>query len=150
MDNVKTILKRVCELVAVENNKELAEYLSVSYNTLNTWIKRNSIPIEKITQLVEEKEVSYDWLLKGIEDRKVLYINDIDDLTNVVFNETFKKAARNNQINEYRLMLIDFNYDENDDYDNYLKHLVLEDIKSKIEAEKIKLEKLQKKFKIKS
>jgi len=65
MDNAKIILKRIAQVIGVSNNKELAEKLGVSYNTLNTWIKRNNVPMNIITEIVQKRQLNYDWLLTG-------------------------------------------------------------------------------------
>ena len=62
---VKEILKRLREIFGVSSNKELADRLSVSYNTLNTWIKRDIIPFEVIQTIVTERQLSYDYVLLG-------------------------------------------------------------------------------------
>lgn len=65
MDSAKIILKRMSDVSGITTNKELAEALGISYNTLNTWIKRDSIPIEMINEFVQKKQLSYNWLLIG-------------------------------------------------------------------------------------
>ncbi len=68
MDNSKLIIKRIKELFGAKNNKVLSTELDVPYETLNGWIKRNTIPFEVIDNIVESKKVSYDWLLMGREN----------------------------------------------------------------------------------
>lgn len=65
MDSAKLIIKRMCEVAKIANNKDLSDFLEVSYNTLNTWIKRDSIPMDKISEFVQKRQLSYDWLLTG-------------------------------------------------------------------------------------
>lgn len=65
MDSAKLIIKRMCEVAKIANNKDLSDFLEVSYNTLNTWIKRDSIPMDKISEFVQKRQLSYDWFLTG-------------------------------------------------------------------------------------
>jgi hypothetical protein len=65
LDDAKVILKRISNILGGLNNREMSEYMGVSYNTLNTWIKRNSIPMEQLSDLVQKRQTSYDWLLTG-------------------------------------------------------------------------------------
>ena len=65
MDNAKLILERIKETFNVKSNKELSDKLGVSYNTLNTWIKRNSVPIDIIDKVVQKRQISFDWILNG-------------------------------------------------------------------------------------
>lgn len=50
------------------NNKELAEYLQTPYDTLNNWIKRDSIPLKIIDSIVQNEQFSYDWIFTGKEN----------------------------------------------------------------------------------
>ena len=65
MDNAKTILKRMSDVTKAGTNKELAEKLEVSYNTLNTWVKRDNVPMDIINSFVNSEQLTYDWLLSG-------------------------------------------------------------------------------------
>jgi len=40
-------------------NKELANYLETPYDTLNNWIKKDSIPLKTIAKIVQKKH--FDW-----------------------------------------------------------------------------------------
>ncbi len=46
-------------------NKELADYLDTPYDTLNNWIKRDSIPLKTIEKIVQNEQLSYDWIFTG-------------------------------------------------------------------------------------
>lgn len=65
MDSAKIIIKRMLDISKSMNNKELSEELGVSYDTLNTWIKRDSIPMKKINEFVQKRQLNYNWLLIG-------------------------------------------------------------------------------------
>jgi len=73
MSDTKIILKRILQEFGFLNNKELANYLEISYDTLNSWLKRESIPLKVINRIVEERNVSYDWLLTGKGEK---FLND--------------------------------------------------------------------------
>lgn len=67
MDNIKEIIGRIKQSKNVSTNTKLAEKLGVSYNTLNTWIKREKIPEKIIQDIVQSEQLSYDWLLNGVK-----------------------------------------------------------------------------------
>jgi len=83
MNGTKIILKRILKEFGFLNNKELANYLEVSYDTLNGWIKRESIPLKIINRIVEGKNVSYDWLLTGKGEKFLNDENSISDSINI-------------------------------------------------------------------
>ncbi len=51
-------------------NKELADYLDTPYDTLNNWIKRDSIPLKTIEKIVQNEQLSYDWIFTGKNENK--------------------------------------------------------------------------------
>lgn len=65
MDNSKLILKRISDKIGLSTNKELADYLDTPYDTLNNWIKRDSIPLKIIEKIVQNEQLSYDWIFTG-------------------------------------------------------------------------------------
>ena len=67
MDNIKEIIGRIKDAKKVSTNTALAQSLDVSYNTLNTWIKRGKIPEKIIKDIVQSEQLSYDWVLNGIK-----------------------------------------------------------------------------------
>ncbi len=70
MNNIKEIIKRIKGKKGIKTNTSLAEYLGVSYNTFNTWVKRGKFPEEVIKKIVQNEQLSYDWLLNGVESIK--------------------------------------------------------------------------------
>jgi len=60
MYEVKNVLSNLAKLTNSSTNKELADKLKVSYNTLNTWIKRNSIGFDYIYQIARDEDISLD------------------------------------------------------------------------------------------
>ena len=58
-------------------NKELADYLDTPYDTLNNWIKRDSIPLKTIEKVVQNEQLSYDWIFTGKNENNLN--NDVSD-----------------------------------------------------------------------
>ncbi len=63
MYNIKEVIKKMKNVLNIDSNIELANYLKVSYNTLNTWIKRGKIPQEVIYDFCQNNSCSFDYLL---------------------------------------------------------------------------------------
>jgi len=66
MKSIKDIILRLHDVYSVKNNKQLALKMNVNYNTINTWIKRDAIPYDKLHEVVQKEQISFDWLLDGI------------------------------------------------------------------------------------
>ncbi|WP_252981593.1 LexA family transcriptional regulator [Aliarcobacter butzleri] len=71
MDNAKLILKRISDKMGFSTNKELSDYLNTPYDTLNNWIKRDSIPLKTIEKVVQNEQLSYDWIFTGKNENNV-------------------------------------------------------------------------------
>lgn len=61
--DAKLFFSRLKIPLNAKNNIELSKILDVPYHTLNTWIKRNSIPFETILVNPKLDGISMDWLL---------------------------------------------------------------------------------------
>jgi hypothetical protein len=61
--DAKLFFSRLKIPLNAKNNIELSKILDVPYHTLNTWIKRNSIPFETILTNPKLDGISMDWLL---------------------------------------------------------------------------------------
>lgn len=83
---VKEILERLRIALDVKTNKVLAEVLEIPYSTLNTWITRNSIPIETIVSKSICNGVSIDWLL-GRTEEEIILLNDATTLFSNLLGE---------------------------------------------------------------
>ena len=70
--NANEILQRLTFFSNLSTKKELSKVLNVSYNTLQTWIKRNSIDFDYIYSHVKKNNISLDKLFKIDEDSEVL------------------------------------------------------------------------------
>ncbi|EBW7250974.1 XRE family transcriptional regulator [Salmonella enterica subsp. enterica serovar Gatow] len=75
---MKTISERIKHILVTEGlkQKELALALNASPQTVNNWIKRDSISREAAQQLHEKFGYSIDWLLTGRGNAKQLKRND--------------------------------------------------------------------------
>jgi len=65
MYNIKDIIKRMKQISNIESNANLARNLNVSYNTFNTWLKRNKFPQETIIEFAKRYNTSLDYLIFG-------------------------------------------------------------------------------------
>jgi uncharacterized protein YehS (DUF1456 family) len=67
--DTKLFLLRLRIALNIKNNVDLAKALDVPYSTLNTWLTRNSLPLENIISKPICKNLSIDWLL-GKDDNE--------------------------------------------------------------------------------
>jgi len=65
MYDIKDVISRMKYILSVDTNKDLAKSLNVSYNTLNTWIKRSRLPQDVILEFSNRYNCSLDYLLLG-------------------------------------------------------------------------------------
>lgn len=63
----RLIIERMRKIENVQNDKDLAERISVEASTLSKWKSRNSLPIDKILTFANDKGISIDWLISGKE-----------------------------------------------------------------------------------
>ena len=70
MYNIKDIINRMKKVANIESNAALARELNVSYNTLNTWIKRNKFPQEILISFVKKYSTSLDYLIFGCNEQE--------------------------------------------------------------------------------
>ncbi len=63
MYNVKILIDKMKQISNVKTNTDLAKELNVSYNTLNTWLKRGKLPQEVIFNFANKHNASLDFLL---------------------------------------------------------------------------------------
>jgi len=66
MKTIKDIILRLHAVYGIKNNKQLALKMNVNYNTINTWLKRDAIPYDKLHEVVQKEQISFDWLLHGV------------------------------------------------------------------------------------
>ena len=84
MNKAKEIIERIKPILGVSSNIDLSEKLGISYNTLNSWIKRGQIPSKYINSIVQNEQLSYDFVMNGngsahiekkIEDKDVIAVS---------------------------------------------------------------------------
>lgn len=102
MNNTKDIISRLRQVFNVANNKELSEKIGVNYHTLNIWINRDSIPYNKLYDIIQNENISFDWVISGKGNQ---YIKDvvcsdaITELEKIIGNDdklyTYKKDISN-------------------------------------------------------
>ncbi len=63
MYSAKELIGRMRKIAGLDSNIELARYFKVSYNTLNTWLKRNKLPQEVILEFAKKNGCSLDYLI---------------------------------------------------------------------------------------
>ena len=63
MYNIKDVIIKLKQIANIDSNINLAKELNVSYNTLNTWIKRGKLPQEVIISFCKKYNCSLDYLL---------------------------------------------------------------------------------------
>ncbi len=63
MYNIKLLIDKMKQIANLKTNIDLAKELNVSYNTLNTWIKREKLPQEVILSFASQYNASLDFLL---------------------------------------------------------------------------------------
>lgn len=72
------ILDRLMEYFCLNHIKDLSEKLNVKYATLSTWIRRDKIPYELLIDIAIKRDISLDWLLRGIKNSD-LYGQESED-----------------------------------------------------------------------
>ena len=68
MYNIKDLINRMKIVANISSNADLARELNVSYNTLNTWIKRNKFPQEILISFAKKYNTSLDYLIFGYNE----------------------------------------------------------------------------------
>ena len=104
MYNIKEVIERMKKVANISSNASLARLLNISYNTLNTWIKRNKLPQEVLIEFAKKFNTSLDYLIFGhiepdeiekIEDQKItneiefIYYGEYEPL-NITINSKLK------------------------------------------------------------
>ena len=61
--NIKEVIEKMKQIANIDSNVQLAKIFNVSYNTLNTWIKREKFPQEILIEFVKKYNCSLDYLV---------------------------------------------------------------------------------------
>ncbi|WP_294962337.1 S24 family peptidase [Sulfurimonas sp.] len=93
MESIKDILTRLCLYYGVSNNRKLSEKIDINYNTVSTWIKRNTIPYDKLHNIVQNESISFDWLLLG--KGEMMLNNNTSYKADIVSEPTLKYNKQN-------------------------------------------------------
>ena len=64
--DVTSVLGRLAQVLGTRTGNQLADALGVSPQTISSWKSRESVPYAQCVSVVEEWNVSLDWLLTGI------------------------------------------------------------------------------------
>jgi len=87
MYSIKDVINRLKKVANLDSNIQLAHILNVSYNTLNTWIKRGKIPQEYLLEFSKSYDVSLDYILFNKTQNRT---TNNDNITLFNDNYTFK------------------------------------------------------------
>jgi len=104
MYDIKRVIDKIKQIANLKSNADLARLLNISYNTLNTWIKRGKLPQEVLISFCKEYKCSLDYLL-------LEYINK-DNTTSTLFSS--KEDKENIYTFNYYGKI--YNYEENNKY----------------------------------
>jgi hypothetical protein len=76
MYDIKKVINKMKQIANIDSNASLARLLNISYNTLNTWIKRHKLPQEVILSFCKKYNCSLDYLLLEDNNNPTLFINN--------------------------------------------------------------------------
>ena len=78
MKNIDPILVRVQVHLCASTRKEMREIWGISKGTLDTWVNRDKIPVQRLATFAEKEGLNLDWLLGGTGEKfKVTTVNAI-------------------------------------------------------------------------
>lgn len=78
MYDAKKVLAKMKLVSNCNTNVEFAEKFEIPLNTVSNWVKRNVIPLELISELVEQNDLSYDYFFKEEKNiNEVIVINSL-------------------------------------------------------------------------
>jgi hypothetical protein len=81
MYDIKDVINKMKLIANIDSNANLARLLDISYNTLNTWLKRHKFPQEILIAFCKEYNCSLDYLLLN-KDTKVNLFNQDNNTAN--------------------------------------------------------------------
>jgi len=80
--DIKELIDKMRYLSNADSNVKLANFLNVSYNTLNTWIKRGKLPQDILIEFAKKHNCSLDYLVLNKEEQNTLSSNKTTLLNN--------------------------------------------------------------------
>jgi len=76
VENIISQIERLKKVYICKTDSDLSRILGVDKNTVCVWKKRNSIPAYIFKKISEDKNISIDWLSRGIGS---MYIQDANE-----------------------------------------------------------------------
>ncbi|WP_047977706.1 helix-turn-helix domain-containing protein [Muribacter muris] len=82
------VIERLLKIYSLKTMKELSAELGFSNGVVANWNARNSIPLDVLLNVAEQKKVSLDWLIRGEQPTNelstheklvLMAFNDLDD-----------------------------------------------------------------------
>ena len=120
MTNIKDLINKIKTVAKVSSNIELANYFNISYNTLNTWIKRGKIPQDILLDFCIKNNCSLDYLLLEKQTNNLFEYNDTNSDTNS-YSFTYYGKVKELNIEQKAKLILDKNLLHNNGY--YLTYL---------------------------
>jgi ribosomal protein S16 len=109
MESIKEVLGRLCLFYGVSNNRKLSEKIDINYNTISTWVKRGSIPYDKLHNIVQRESISFDWLLTG---KGQMHPEEPANSSSVAINNSVGNVVNSTVSGGIHINTNDFNHSE--------------------------------------
>lgn len=88
--STEEVIERMLKIYSTKTMKELGDVLNLGRGAVSNWNVRQSIPLDILLRVSQEKSVSVDWLLFGKEEQRKL--DPLEELLLSSFNELDNKA----------------------------------------------------------
>ena len=99
MYNIKDIITRMKHIANIQSNADLARDFNVSYNTFNTWLKRDKFPQEIILDFANRYNVSLDFLIFGKRKNSQNSNENLSSTKNIEISKEFIFYGRYEPLN---------------------------------------------------
>lgn len=86
------VIERLLKIYSLKTMKELSIELGFSGGVVANWNARNSIPLDVLLSVSEQKKVSLDWLIKG--ENKEKQLSNLEELVLL----GFKRLSQEEQL----------------------------------------------------
>lgn len=70
MVKIDTILERLYNKLAIKNDADFCKRYDIKPNTLSNWRARNSVPYDKILEIIKNEKISFDYIFLGKDTLK--------------------------------------------------------------------------------
>lgn len=74
MMKIDTILDRIYGKLGIKNDAEFCKKYNIKPNTLSNWKARNSIPYDKIFEIIKNEKISFDYVFLGDDQTNSQYV----------------------------------------------------------------------------